>query len=146
MNTNDTSLIISFVALGVSILAALFTGLQLHLFESQLKLEANSRIFDTTRELMSYGFQDSEFFQIFNGKAFSDLEKQRRYLQLWINHIFIIWDSANEGLISKSCWHAYTNDIKDFFSEHIIRSHWQEVKNSYPSKFCNFINSKVIKK
>lgn len=130
---------ISLLALVVAVLSAAFTFYQLRFFKSQVYLEANSRILENTKSLISMGFQDAELFNVFSGIPFANQEKQRRYLQLWVNHIFIVWTSATEGLLTDSCWQAYSRDNKEFFSLRSVREHWEMVKDHYSAEFCNYI-------
>lgn len=130
---------LSVFALAVSVLSAAFTFYQLRFFKSQVYLEANSRILENTKSLISMGFEDEELFKVFSDVPLANREKQRRYLQLWVNHIFIVWSSAREGLLADSCWEAYSRDNKEFFSLRSVREHWERVKDHYSAEFCEYI-------
>lgn len=64
---------------------------------------------------------------------------RRRYFQLWMNHIQIMWSAWKLGLVSSREWEAYRRDIADFLQNTALQEHWAEASRFYPEGFRQII-------
>ena len=115
------------------------TLLQLLLLRRQLKLEALIQITDSTREIVSLGFTHPVVWSVLDGNSATLLAHealaQRRYLQLWTNHMQVMWAAWQMGLVSGHQWAAYRLDMAEFFRIKALREHWTKVAHYYPPGF-----------
>ena len=119
------------------------TFVQLHLFRRQLKLEALIQIMDSNRAIVSLGFEHPELWRaldlqegaILAGEAMA----QRRYLQLWTNHMQVMWAAWRLGLVSGSEWQAYRLDMAEGLKSPALRAHWASVARYYPGEFQKLV-------
>lgn len=130
---------IGFLALIIATGSALFTYGQLRLVKSQLQIDSYSRIAVVTRDLIGLAFSHTELLDIFEDRHLTDKRKEIRYLQLWINHIEVIWNIHKQGSLSGEHWQASVKDIEDFFSLSVVCEYWETVREYYPASFVQFI-------
>ncbi len=133
------SLYTSLLALVVAGGSLLYTIRQVGLLKRQLQVDIRSRIAAVNRELLSLAFQDEELFRLFENQPLNNKSKQRHYIQMWLNHIFLMWDARQQQLLLESEWYADTKDISDFLSIETVGKHWEEVRSFYPPDFVAFV-------
>jgi hypothetical protein len=120
-------------AVGISL-----TLLQLRLLRRQLKLDALIRIMDSNRAIVTLGFEHPAVWAALQSNAAllaEEVQVRRRYLQLWTNHMQIIWGAWSLGLISGREWEAYRRDMADFLRVPAWQEHWAAVVEFYPKGF-----------
>jgi len=124
-----------FVALG----GIALTLVQLRLFRRQLKLDALIKIMDSNREIVTLGFASPTVWSLIEGESTTITAQEalarRRYLQLWTNHMQIMWAAWQLGLVSGREWHAYRQDLVEFLRTPVLQQHWASVARFYPKGF-----------
>ncbi len=121
---------------------ALFVSLsQMRLLRRQLHLDALIKIVDSNRQLLELGFEKPALWEFFVTDVArvtdkSAQEERRRYFQLWMNHIHLIWKAHKLGLYDRSEWRCTRADMLDFFKLDHFTRHWEEVTQYYPAAFC----------
>ena len=128
-----------FVALaGIS-----FTLVQLGMLRRQLKLDALIRIMDSNRAIVALGFDHPVVWAAMEAQTGTVLADEalahRRYRQLWMNHMQIMWTAWRLGLVSGFEWEAYRQDMTDFLRARSLRAHWAKVSRFYPKGFRQLI-------
>lgn len=124
----------------ISCIAITLTLIQLSLLRRQLHLDALIKIVQSNRELMTMGFEKPALWEFFKGKweTVTDeaaKEQRRRYFQLWLNHMHVIWKAREVGLYDMHEWNCTRDDMADFFRLEPFRAHWHEVQRFYPEPF-----------
>lgn len=119
------------------------TLVQLHFFRRQLKLEALIQIMDSNREIVSLGFEHPAVWRALEAEDGTVLAEEalarRRYLQLWTNHMQVIWAAWRLGLVSGSEWQAYRLDLAEFLRSPVLQAHWASVARYYPREFQRLV-------
>ena len=129
-------------------LVAAFTGIgftltQVLMLRRQLKLDALIRIMDSNRAIVALGFEHHNLWSAMGEGAATVLREEavahRRYRQLWLNHMQVMWSAWQLGLVSGLEWDAYRRDMGDFLASSSFRQHWTEVAPYYPHGFRRLI-------
>ena len=142
MKADETiSFFFSLLAVIISCGGLFYVIQQVRLLKRQLQVDFKSRAAAVNRELLGLAFNNPELFLLFEDKPLQSKSKQRHYIQMWLNHISLMWDARQQKLLSDAEWYSDTKDIADFFSIEIVRTHWEEVKSFYPPDFVGFIST-----
>ena len=72
----------------------------------------------------------------------NEAEERKRYFQLWLNHMQVMWKAFHLGLLDWREWKACREDIQDFLQLRPLQDHWNEVRNFYPEGFQTLLVSK----
>ncbi|MBI5385580.1 MAG: hypothetical protein HZA90_12950 [Verrucomicrobia bacterium] len=118
------------------------TLLQLRLLRRQLKLDALIRIMDSNRAIVTLEFEHPAVWSALQSSAAllaEEVQVRRRYLQLWTNHMQMIWAAWNLGLVSGREWEAYRRDMADFLRIPAWQEHWAKVGQFYPKGFRRLV-------
>ena len=133
------------------ILAALagicLTLLQLFLFRRQLKLDALIRIMESNRAIIALGFEHPAVWSVMEGSNATVPEEMlahRRYLQLWMNHMQIMWSAWRLGLVAGREWQAYRQDMTEFLRVKALQEHWGRVSRFYPRGFQRLVGELTL--
>jgi hypothetical protein len=132
---------LSVLALGVSIWTLLYTIRQVRLLRSQLGLDVDLRVAAVNRELLTMAFDDPELFNLFDDKPISNGNKERCYVQMWLNHVHTMWNIHKHGLKPDAEWYSDQKDIALLFSLKAVRKHWENSKSFFPADFVQFVAS-----
>ena len=106
-------------------------------------MDAKVRLHEGTRTLLLTALDDPELLGAIGGGSEED-QKQRRYRQLWLNHIEMIF--RQRALFDKAHWQGTLNDVRDFMSMPHMRSHWTAYGEFYSSNFQEFMEKEVLEK
>lgn len=82
-----------------TLVTAVFVLIQVRLFRRQLKFEVLLQIKTINRELLLLGFDRPELFDVINGEG-KGTEAEKRYLQLWLNQIDLIYHAKCSRLLT----------------------------------------------
>ena len=127
----------------VALVGMAFTLAQLVLLRRQLKLDALIRIMDSNRAIVTLGFEHPAVWTVLERTSPdpgpTEGSAARRYLQLWVNHMLILWMAWRLGLVSGGEWEAYRLDMTEFLRAPSLRAHWVRVSRFYPRKFQELI-------
>lgn len=145
--SDNMPVVISGFALFVSLVGMFFVTRQVSLLNRQLRLDSSIKISDANREIVSLGFGKSELWKVlYDSTEIHDpksAEERKRYLQLWFNHMHIIWKAHDLKLLDRHEWIACKADIIDFLRVKTLKTHWVEVRNFYPKPFQKFVDSHI---
>ena len=127
----------------VAVTGIALTLAQLRLFRRQLKLDALIKIMDSNREIVALGFEYPVVWAALESGAGTVLAEEararRRYLQLWTNHMEVMWAAWQLGLISGPEWRAYRLDLGEFLRSPALQEHWARVARFYPRGFQELV-------
>ena len=143
LRTVDLVQVANGAGLFVALASIALTLAQLRLFRRQLKLDALVRIMDSNRKIVTLGFEHPSLWSAIEGGAGAvvaeEALKQRRYLQLWTNHMQIMWAAWQLGLVSGREWQAYQQDLVEFLRTPALQQHWASVARFYPKGFQRLV-------
>src|SRR6185503_5293421 len=129
----DTPTLIAGLALFVSLFVMFITARQVSLLSRQLRLDSLIKISDANREIVSLGFEKPSLWKVlYDTNELHDpksAEERKRYLQLWFNHIHVIWKSYHLDLLDRYEWEACRADIAGALKIRSLQTHWTEVRN-----------------
>lgn len=125
----------------VSVVVAMLTlAVQQHLTRRQSQTEARDRHHDRTQVLLLRAMDDPELLDAISDGSGAD-QKLRRYCQLWINHIEIIF--RNRHLFGREHWNGTLYDIRDFMIMTPLLEYWQQNGRFYAADFRKFMDHEV---
>jgi hypothetical protein len=126
-----------------AVAAIALTLTQLQLFRRQLKLDALIKIMDSNRQIVTLGFEHPAVCSAIEGEDWvvtaEEAHLRRRYLQLWTNHMQVMWSAWRLGLVSGDEWEAYRQDLSGFLRSPALREHWASVARFYPRGFQRLV-------
>ena len=125
-----------------TLVTAVFVLIQVRLFRRQLKFEVLLQIKTINRELLLLGFDRPELFDVINGEG-QGTEAEKRYLQLWLNQIDLIYHAKCSRLLTPEYISALERDIADFFKIDRARQLWREVRHYYPPGLQHYLDRVV---
>ena len=132
----------------VAIIGIWLTLSQLVLLRRQLRLDSLIKIVDSNRALVSIGFEYPVVWSALDSTSGTVLAEearaQKRYVQLWLNHMQVMWGAWRAKLISKSEWEAYRLDMVEGFRGQALQENWKELVKFYPPEFAKLI-SEIVK-
>jgi len=128
------------VAFVLSFISISLVLVQLNDQMKQRKIDADIRISDINRQLITLGFAYPALFGVLQGET-SDPVAERRYLQLWFNQFDLIYTYKVRGLFSNEVRESLEHDIRDFLKPQNVQRHWREFRQYYPVSFQHFVNS-----
>lgn len=104
-----------------------------------------NKIYDINRELIKIGFEEPVLFSVLREEAVDDIEAERKtkYIQLWINHLSVIWESYDNGFIREEQWISIKRDIIYTMALDSMQEHWRNVKAVYPDGFTQLIEQSI---
>ena len=127
----------------VATVGILITLAQLVLLRRQLRLDTLIKIIDSNRAIVSVGIDHPDLWPTIEGNhqdsPSARAEVRRHYLQLWINHMQLLWGAWRLGVVSREEWNAYRFDMADLLQLPASREHWDRVARFYPRNFRRFI-------
>lgn len=128
----------------VSVVIALASlAIQQHFGLRQSRFDTRVKHYDRTQDLLFKALEDPELLEALSGGSFEN-QKQRRYRQLWFNHIKLIYDQRK--LFEKGDWEVTVEDISSFFNMPAMQTHWFTFQQYYSPDFRKFVNETIIKK
>ena len=95
---------------------------------------------------MKLGFSDDELFRIIRGEQINNQEKQKRFLQLWLNQTTVVFRAREVGMVGDDDWFGTRKDIVDLFQLESMRTHWNQVKGYYSPNLCEFVKEVMREK
>ena len=126
------------IAVGSVALAFMSFAVQLFLNRQQTKAEALIKICEGNRELIGLGFSQTKLLTIFGGDD-EEGELRRRYCQLWLNQVELMFRLKRPMAFASAQWHGTLRDMRDFMGVPVMRSHWQSHREFYGEDFQQFV-------
>ena len=111
---------------------------QVRLLIRQLRLDAMLRVAESSRRFASVGIERPELWEAVGSKELksgSDLVLRCRFIQLWLNHVVIVWKCWRTGMMDSSDWETCCRDIESILSLPAVREEWFRVQGFYPLRF-----------
>ncbi|GHC56166.1 hypothetical protein GCM10007100_23840 [Roseibacillus persicicus] len=106
-------------------------------------MDSKVRLHEGTRTLLLTALDDPDLLGAIGGGS-EEGQKQRRYRQLWLNHIEMIF--RQRELFDKAHWQGTLNDVRDFMEMPHMRSHWATYGEFYSANFREFMEKDVLLK
>lgn len=135
------SIIISSLALVVSLFSYFVQKKQNENSDKELKVKAFKDILNSHRELYFEILKNDEFASKVADSGDVALFKKNMLGTILINHCQIIFETAKNKLVSDDDWVGLQNDIKDFFTWSIVRDRWVNNRQFYPRDFQRFVDN-----
>ncbi len=76
----------------------------------QRRYEAVMTIYAANRELIQMALDDPDLMAVLNGQEDVDTAKERRYVQLWVNHMEMIHQGWRKSFLTRSSWRSLERD------------------------------------
>jgi len=126
----------------VSVVVALVSlTIQQHLSHKQNKAEARTRHYERTQTLLLKALDDPDLLNAIGDQSDHN-QKHRRYWQLWLNHIEIIF--RQRYLFDDVHWQGTANDIRGFANMPPMRKHWEKYRADYADDFQQFMKEEIL--
>jgi hypothetical protein len=127
----------------ISVVIALFSlALQQHLTRRQHRAEALIKICETNRQLVITGLENPDLLKII-GSGRKKEEVRRRYLQIWLNQVELMFRLNLFGLFQTTHWRGLERDIRDFMEMPAMNEHWHNCRNYYADDFQRFVDEEI---
>ena len=137
--------VISILSAAIAFAGLIFVAIQLRMSRQQREAEALVKIYDVNRELLSLGFDHPELFAILQDDAAADPVWQRRYLQLWLNHLSLLHFYLSRSAFAAELKDSESHALTDFMTLKNMRGYWQEKSEFYPVSFQKRVNAIIEK-
>lgn len=118
----------------------LFVAWQMRDGNKQRKMDSQIRLYEINRELISLGFEKPELFEVLKDGEKIDHNLERRYLQLWLNQLSLIFSLKATGALQKDYQESCERDLRDMFELASMRRHWRAFGKYYPASFRKAVN------
>jgi hypothetical protein len=129
------------VALAGFIIALIGLGMntfQVQMLVRQLRLDAMLRVAESSRRFATVGIERPELWESVRSKDSKGGPEEilrSRFIQLWLNHVVIVWKCWRSGMLDASDWDACCRDIESLLSLPAVREEWFRVRVFYPRSF-----------
>jgi hypothetical protein len=123
----------------ISFAGLLLVVLQLRESTRQRSLEALYQIYDVNRELLTLGFCHPELFQVLSDEPSVDPQWERRYLQLWLNQLSLIYSHLEKGSFDTEFLESLKRDIRYMMTLRNMQRHWSRFREFYPASFQRLV-------
>jgi hypothetical protein len=111
---------------------------QVQMLVRQLRLDAMLRVAESSRRFATVGIERPELWASIQSKESHGGPEEvvrNRFIQVWLNHVVIVWKCRRSGMIEASDWEACCRDIESILSFPAVREEWLRVRGFYPRKF-----------
>ncbi len=111
---------------------------QIRLLVRQIRLDALIRIADSSRRFAAIAIERPELWesmQIAEPRSGHEGFQRDRFIQLWLNHVVVVWKCWRSGMLDSGDWEACCRDIDSILSLPAVREEWLRVRDFYPRAF-----------
>lgn len=133
--------IISLSSALIAFAGLLLVALQLGDGNRQQQLSSLVEIYDINRELLTLGFSHPQLFAVLQDAKGADPTWERRYLQLWFNHLALIHAFLRNGVSDDELSASLNLELASFMEMENARRHWRAYRNWFPGSFQKLIDS-----
>lgn len=130
------------VAVVSVVIAVASLAVHLRLNLKQSRANALIQIYANNRDLLSMGFDHPQLLKVLSNGQEEDFS--RRYLQMWVNHMSLLFQLQKQGSLTREQWQAFELDIRDLMQIPAMETHWQPRGEFYPADFRNFIDGVLV--
>lgn len=124
----------------ISLAGFLVVVLQMQEGLKQRRLEVLYQIYDVNRQLLMMAYSDPEIFKILNDKDGVDPDKEKHYLQMWLNQLSMIHSHLQSGGFDEEFSESLRTEIIDWMSCRNMQRHWDRFAYVYPPSFQKLAN------
>lgn len=135
--------IISLGSALISFVGLLFVALQLREGNKQQQLSSLVEIYDINRELITLGFSHPQLFAVLQDTKNVDPTWERRYLQLWFNHLALIHSYLLNSVFDAELGASLRLELSSFVKMENARRHWQQYQSYFPRSFQELVNESI---
>lgn len=118
----------------------LAVALQIRASTIQGRLDTLCKSLDVNRQLLSLGFSHPRLFDILNDTPNVDPEWEKRYLQLWLNHLSLVHAFLKNGGFDPEFQDSLMKDIGYLLANQNMQRHWPRHAQYYPPSFQKLLN------
>jgi hypothetical protein len=111
---------------------------QVRILVRQIRLDALIRIADSSRRFAAIAIERPELWeamQIAEPRSGHEGFRRDRFIQLWLNHVVVVWKCWRSGMLDTGDWEACCRDIESILSLPAVREEWLRVRDYYPRAF-----------
>lgn len=111
---------------------------QIRLVVRQLRLDAIIRITDSSRCMAAVGIEHPDLWgaiQVSEPSSLHDAFRRDRFIQLWLNHVLMVWKCWQHGMLEAGEWEACCRDIGSLAALPAVQEEWLRVRDFYPRGF-----------
>ena len=111
---------------------------QVRLLIRQLRLDAMLRLAESSRRFATVGIDRPELWKLVGSKESKsgpELVLRCRFIQLWLNHVVVVWKCWRSGMMDSSDWETCCRDIELILSLPAVRGEGFRVQGVYPPRF-----------
>jgi hypothetical protein len=111
---------------------------QLRVLVRQIRLDALIRIADSSRRFAVIAIERPELWeamQIAEPRSGHEGFRRDRFIQLWLNHVVVVWKCWRSGMLDADDWEACCRDIEAVLALPAVREEWLRVRDYYPRPF-----------
>lgn len=120
-------------------------AVQLSLSRHQARAEALIRISESNRDLIAFGLNQPKLLTII-GSEDEEAEVRRRYCQLWLNQVELMYRLRKPFSFVPEYWHGSKRDMRGFMSMEVMRQHWLTSRQHYGTDFQRFVDHELYEK
>jgi hypothetical protein len=111
---------------------------QIRLLVRQIRLDALIRIADSSRRFAAIAIERPELWeamQIAEPRSGHEGFRRDRFIQLWLNHVVVVWKCWRSGMLDVDDWEACCRDIESILALPAVQEEWLRVRDYYPRAF-----------
>jgi hypothetical protein len=111
---------------------------QVRLLVRQIRLDSLIRIADSSRRFAAIAIERPELWeamQIAEPRSGHEGFRRDRFIQLWLNHVVVVWKCWRSGMLDAGDWEACCRDIEAILSLPAVQEEWLRVRDYYPRAF-----------
>jgi len=123
----------------VAALAGLgMNAFQVWMLVRQLRLDAIIRITESSRRFAAIAIERPELWesmQVAEPRSGHEGFRRDRFIQLWLNHVVVVWKCWRSGMLDAGDWEACCRDIQSILVLPAVQEEWLRVRDFYPREF-----------
>lgn len=124
------------------ILAFASFAVQLAITRRQSRAEALIKVCESNRELLTLGISQPRLLTLI-GSDDEETEIQRRYCQLWLNQVELMYRLHRPLSFSTEYWQGTLRDMRGFMQIPVMKAHWESNQQHYSDDFQRFVKAEV---
>ncbi len=128
----------AFAGFVVALVGLAMNTFQVRLLVRQIRLDALIRIADSSRRFAAIAIERPELWesmQIAEPRSGHEGFRRDRFIQLWLNHVVVVWKCWRSGMLDSGDWEACCRDIESILVLPAVREEWLRVRDFYPREF-----------
>ncbi|GHC12029.1 DUF6082 family protein [Cerasicoccus arenae] len=131
---------------GIAALAGFFVLVwELRRGVRQMRFQAVLEIYKTNRELIQLALDDPDLMAVLEGREEVDSTKERRYLQMWLNQMTMVYLGWRNRFLPRSSWEGLRRDIQESSQSPNVRKLWNQLSPYYDEEFQKFMTEMIDK-